>query len=386
MASNAYNLATLNNDFAWRFYREMSGREGNLFVCPLGLFILLCLVHSGARGETATETGRVLGLASTWDPALAAAVTDFFAQLEAAVGENCTLAIADGVWLDRVAEFSPDFLELATTAFRAGIDRVDFARDPEGAANTINAWCDEQTRGKITQVVIPDMLGSLTRCVLANAVYMKGSWTAPFLPAATRDAPFHRPGLADVTVDMMLNRDQYSYAEEPGLQLLEMDYADSRLGMLVVLPGDLDGVATLERQLTPGLINGWRARMEKRDVVVHLPRFKLEAGYELSLVLGRLGIRQAFTNRADLAGMSDEPGLHLDAVVQRTYVDVNEEGTEAAAITLALCAGLAEPEEIPPPPPVFRADHPFLFLILERETGTALFIGRVMNPPPTEGP
>jgi len=211
---------------------------------------------------------------------------------------------------------------------------------------------------------------------LTNAIYFKGKWATQFKPEQTKDAPFTLSGGDKVNVPMMSQTGKFSYMETDDLQVLEQPYVNNDLSMVILLPKKPDGVNGLEKEMTGENLSGWLAKLRKREVQVSLPRFKMTSEFSLAETLGSMGMPDAFSAKADFSGMTSNRELFISAVVHKAYVEVNEEGTEAAAatgVTMQLTS-------IPAPPPVFKADHPFVFLIRDNQTGSILFIGRTANP------
>jgi serpin B len=308
-----------------------------------------------------------------------------FAALEARlreVGEQgaVQLSIANRLWPHRRYTFLVDYLALLQQFYGAQVTPVDYG-DEEAARRTINAWVEEQTRHKIRDLIPPGILTDLTRLVLANAIYFKGSWSSPFQVSLTSEAQFRVTPDTQVQVAMMAKQSEFGYLELSGLQVLELPYAGDDLSMIVLLPREQDqargqdALAQLEDALTAQNLELWTGKLAKTEVQVFLPRFEVTFPVRLDRALGSLGMVHAFSRRADFSGMDGTRLLYIDQVVHKAFVVVNEEGTEAAAATAVIMV-----LGMPPPVPVFRADHPFLFLIREKRTGSILFLGRVANP------
>ncbi len=221
------------------------------------------------------------------------------------------------------------------------------------------------------------MLDASTRLVLTNAIYFKGNWQLQFKKEQTRNEPFKLGGDKTVSAPLMHQQARFGYFDAPDFQLLEMPYSGNDLSMVVLLPKKLDGLASLEKGLTAGNLGAWLKGAREQKVRVTLPRFRLTAEFELSKALAGLGMPSAFSQSADFTGMGGSPGeLSLSAVIHKAFVDVNEEGTEAAAAT----ATVVRAHSLGPVVPVFRADHPFVFLIRDRRSDSVLFLGRLTTP------
>jgi serpin B len=226
-------------------------------------------------------------------------------------------------------------------------------------------------------LIPPGALNQLTRLVLTNAIYFKGSWASRFEKRNTRQAPFTLTNGDKVNVPMMNQTETFNYMQAEDFQVLEMPYVENELSMFIFLPKKFDGLNKFEKTLTSENLSLWLTKLRKTKVVVSVPRFKVTSEFGLSDVLKSMGIKDAFTPQADFSAMSGMKDLHISAVLHKAYVDVTEEGTEAAAAT-GIVVGVTS---VQPPPPEFRADHPFVFLIRDNRTGNILFIGRVLNPP-----
>ena len=221
------------------------------------------------------------------------------------------------------------------------------------------------------------MLNAATRLVLTNAIYFKGDWATQFKKDRTQDEPFTLLNGSTVQTPMMNQKARFGYAETDAIQVLEMPYVGEELTMVVLLPRKTDGIGELEKGLTTENLAQWLDKAHKREVIVAMPKFKMTSKFSMADVLRTMGMMDAFTPAADFSGMTGRRDLFISAVIHQAYVDVNEEGTEAAAataVTMTLTAAL------PTQPPVFRADHPFLFLIRDKASGSILFLGRLMNP------
>jgi len=281
------------------------------------------------------------------------------------------------------------FAELAARYYGGGLFGVDFAGAAEAACARINRWVEDKTRERIRNLIPPGSLDVLTSLVLVNAVYFKGRWTVPFPKDATHDEPFHLHGGNRARGPLMFRQDFLQYVKGDGFQAVDLSYRGGDVTMLVLLPDERDGLPALEQRLSARLLYDCLAQMSACTVKVYLPRFKVLWGTEdIGAALSALGMPTAFTRfAADLSGINGhEPphpmSLYIGKVFHKAFVETNEEGTEAAAATAVegrLCGSSGLPPK-PPPIPVFRADHPFLFAIRERRSNTILFLGRVADP------
>jgi serpin B len=288
------------------------------------------------------------------------------------------LGIANGLWAQKDHPFLPAFLDVAKQKYEANLKQVDFRTRTETARMGINDWVSHQTKGKITDLIKSGALDQMTRLVLANAIYFKGRWAREFDKHNTTNAPFSVSPTRKPPVPMMNLTADVKYAEVEGLQLLELPYAGGDLAMLVLLPRETDGLKSMEELLNEQALGRWLAQSREQKVNVLLPKFKLTAQFSLGKTLADMGMTDAFSPRADFSGMDGERDLLISAVVHKAFVDVNEEGTVAAAATGTVMRSMAVIR--PLPLPTFRADHPFLFLIRDTHSGSILFLGRVVDP------
>lgn len=369
------------SDFAARLYDKLAATHvgNNLFLSPFSIRVALAMCAVGAKGETRRVLTDLIGA-----PESVEEQNRQYARLWKSIhgeGERpFQVVTANALWGQQGYQFKPDFQEAIADFYDGALHKVDFRAQPDEAVRTINAWVSDKTREKIRGLVKRDFIDDDTRLVLTNAIYFKGRWESVFEEADTRDEDWHGPG-GTARVAMMHRQGGYLYHDGGSFQALDVPYQGRQLSMLVVLPRKNDGLASLERQWAGG--TAYRQATDSLDheetVLVWLPRFRLETEFRLKPILCGLYAEPAFSDEADFSGIGEEP-LKISEVVHKAFVEVNEEGTEAAAATavgMVLCAGVAGP---PPRPVVFRADHPFLFFIRDRRTNAVLFSGRVLDP------
>ncbi len=392
LGEEARLVARGNNRFALELYQKLSGGEENLFLSPYSISTALALAYAGAGGRTEEQMAEVLRfptsakalqeLGAAREPMtqeqLAEAFGRIIKDLNARGGEdNYELRVANALWGQRGYEFLDAYVQLVEKQYGGKLQEVDFVAATEKARQTINAWVERQTNDKIKNLIAPGVLDATARLVLTNAIYFKGDWARQFKEDQTKEEPFTRLDGSTVQAPMMNQRATFGYAETDALQVLEMPYRGEELSMVVLLPRTPDGIGGLEQEFTRDGFSDLLGRVRRREVIVVLPRFKMTSKFSLGPVLRAMGIADAFTRDADFSGMTGRRDLFLSAVIHQAYVDVNEEGTEAAAATGAVMKILsAQPERIP----IFRADHPFLFLIRDKTSDSILFLGRLMNP------
>ncbi len=372
-AGDQTRLVAGNTRFALELYDQLRKEDGNLFFSPFSLSTALAMTYAGARENTAAEMARVLHFELAPER-LHPAFAELQRKLDVSQDKDAgyRLHVANALWPQEGYAFLPEFFELCRTHYRAGLQTVDYAGATEEARQTINRWVEQRTEDKIKELLKPGILTPLTTLVLTNAIYFKGDWAAQFDPDKTQDAPFTLLDGKQVSVPLMNQTGEFGYAEDADVQVLELPYAGEALSMVVLLPREPDGLPALEKSLDARKLADWLAKLRPRTVRVALPRFKMTSEFQLNEVLQAMGMRDAFAE-ADFSGMTGARDLFIGAVVHKAFVDVNEEGTEAAAATAVVMLR----SSLPPP---FRADHPFLFLIRDTRSGSILFLGRVINP------
>jgi serpin B len=365
------------NAFTTAAYKQLAGGDANLILSPFNIATALSMALVGARGQTAAEIQSVLRLHydSTYDAALASLLADLD---KAANNDGNQLLTANGLWVQKGFAILPAFENTLANNYHAPLTPLDFVAAPEAARSQINRWTEEQTKEKIKDLFPAGSLNAQTRLVLTSAIYFYGKWQDPFLTSRTLPAPFTLPSGAAAQADFMNQTSHFGYAETPSAQILEMRYAGSGIAFDVLLPKLVTGLPDLEKSLTLENLTGWLGHVATQNVQVSLPKFRAESQFSIREALSAMGMPAAFTDKADFSGIDPKGGLAISEVFHKAFVDVSEQGTEAAAATgIAVHAtAMRMPEQAI----VFRADHPFLFLIRDARTGVLLFIGRLMNP------
>jgi serpin B len=367
-------LVNGNTRFAIDLYQQLTEPGTNLFFSPYSISIAIAMTYVGASGETARQMAEVLHFPS--DPqSLSPTLAALNSALNASQNEgHVILRSANALYPQTGFSILPTFLETMKTYYGATIEALDYFSQSAAAQTRINEWVSNQTEGKINNVIGDGVLGPLTRLVLVNAIYFKGDWAHQFDKARTHRADFWITPNQAVPVDLMAQTSLFDYGETPEMQLLRLPYGD-RFSMLVLLPKKDSSIETVEEILSSDNLKHWCDCMRTVDVDVNLPRFKLNSGFLLAATLNQLGMTDASNpSSADFSGM--HPELCMDTVIHRAFVEVNEEGSEAAAATVAVMSLRA----MPAPNPHFRADRPFIFLIQEHITRTVLFMGKLGNP------
>jgi len=368
-----------NTAFALDLYSRLKAAPGNLFFSPYSISTALAMTYAGARGETEKQMARVFHFDKDQHQ-VHASFGELQHQLnEASQQQGIELSIANSLWAQKGHPFLAEFVETAKREYQANINQADFKTAAEAARGEINDWVAQKTKGKIQNILPSGSLDGMTRLVLANAIYFKGVWATPYDKDQTSVQPFHVSSASKVDVPLMHHLDTVKYMENTDVQALEVPYKSNGLSMVILLPRQINGFGALENELAPALLSRSLSQMKQQKVEIFLPRFKLESTFELNDTLSRMGMPDAFGERADFSGMDGIKFLYISGVFHKAWGEVNEVGTEAAAATAVAMVGRAAMNP-PPPTPVFRADHPFIFLIRDTRSGSVLFVGRLANP------
>ena len=371
-------VTAANTAFAVDLYRQLSPAPGNLIFSPYSISDVLAMAQVGARGRTATEMANVLHL-NLPAARVAAGFAGLAGRLDAAGNDQVVLVTANSLWAQPQIPLDAEYLKILQTQFRAEAASADFSHAAEAARVKINAWVANKTRGKITELIGAGMLNDRTRMVLGNAVYFKGRWAGPFEARRTHPEPFFLAPARSGEVPTMHRTSKLRTVALDGLRLLTLPYFGETTSMVIVLPEARDGLAGIERDLTPQKIAFWLERLDaagKTEVALALPRFKATGSLDLGRQLKALGMPAAFdSTAADFSGMTGDRSLFLSNVIHKAVVEVNEDGTVAAAAsgTVYLAASMAQALPV-------AVDHPFLFLIRDNATGAVLFLGRIIDP------
>jgi serpin B len=371
------SVVNANNQFAFDLYSRYSSKDGNVFFSPYSITTALAMTYEGAHGQTATEMQKVLHLTDNTD-SRRAATASIYTDLNTA-GKPFTLKTANALWSEKTYQFLPDYFSTIANYYKGNVTNLDFKMNPEGSRTTINSWVENQTNNKITNLIPQGAIDSLTRLVLTNAIYFKGTWVIQFNKSQTQKASFTTASGSTVQTDMMTlsgEKALFNYGETASAQILELPYSGNELSMLLILPKQGVNLDTIEKGLGTSFL-GYQSSLTNQRVDVFMPKFTFKTTYSLASDLTAMGMPTAFSTAADFSGMTGNLDLYIGAVIHQAFVAVDEEGTEAAAAT-AVMMGVTS--AMPQPIPVFRADHPFIFMIENTKTGEILFMGRVTNP------
>lgn len=380
-------FAKASNSFAFDLWHRLSpGGDENLVFSPASISVALAMTWAGARGETAKEMAEVMHFGNS-AKALHNAASATLASMNDPERDSYQLRVANRLFGEQSFSFRDEFIAFSESRYHTPLKSLDFRREPNPSRQHINAWVEGQTEERIRDLLPEGSIGPDTALVLTNAIYFKGSWLSKFSESATYDAPFYPTATEANTVKMMNATGQYAYAKTPEFQIVELPYAGGELAMTLVLPTARHGLAMLESSMTSATLDAWTKLLKKREVEVSLPRFKLEPeSAKLRASLQAMGMERAFSEAlvgSDFGPMATLPNgrkLYISDVFHKAFIEVNEEGTEAAAATAVVMTATRASETGPPTLPSFRADQPFLFFVRNLNDGTVLFMGRVADP------
>jgi serpin B len=381
-APELLQLASDNRAFAFDLYRVLRESEsGNLFYSPFSISVALAMTYAGARTQTEQEMVEAMRFSLSQQrlhPAfngLELALSSRGEGAEGRDGEGFRLNIANALWGQRGYGFLQTFLDVLAENYGAGMRLVDFEDAAESARVTINEWVGEQTEGRIQDLIPPGAIDSTTRLVLTNAIYFNAAWQIPFTESRTEDAPFTRLDGSQVTVPMMRQTESLGYLEGDGYQAVDLLYDGAELSMTILLPEE-GTFEAFEASLDAERVEALFSALQRTEVALAMPKFEFESQFSLPTALRQLGMVEAFTSAADFSGMTGDRDLFVSDVVHTAFVAVDEAGTEAAAATAVIMKLTAMPAE----PVEMTLDRPFVFFIRDIQTGTVLFVGRVMDP------
>ncbi len=378
------DLATVvdgDTEFAFDLYQALRGKDGNIFYSPHSISLALAMTYGGACGETARQMAETLhyGLAqNSLHPAFNALDIELAKRGEGAKGKDgkgFRLNAVSAIWGQKDYKFMSTYLDLLAENYGAGLRILDFKSAPEQSRVTINNWVTEQTEGRIKDLIPKGNIDPLTRLVLTNAIYFNAAWKLPFKPEATANGPFHLENGADVNVPMMKQTDYFGYAKSGNYLAVELPYDGNELSM-VILTNQASKFGDFENTLNAAAVESIVDNLKNTRVALTMPKFEFESEFGLKETLIGMGMEEPFRDSADFSGMSTESDLHIDDVIHKAFVSVDEAGTEAAAATAVIVGATAMPVE----PTTVTLDRPFVFLVRDIQTGAILFVGRVMNP------
>ncbi len=385
-ASDLKTLADGNTAFALDLYKALSSKDGNFFYSPYSISLALAMTYAGARGETEQQIADTLHFILSQDSlheAFNALDQELASRGEGAQGkddEGFRLNIVNAIWGQQDYQFLAQFLDVLAENYGAGLRLLDFIKSPEASRITINDWVSEQTEDRIKDLIPQGAIDEFTRLVLTNAVYFNAAWLHQFNEDATQDGAFYLLDGTKVTVPLMKQNANFGYAKGDGYQTVELPYDGNELSMMILLP-DANKFEAFEKQLNTETLNSVIDSLKHPSVDLTMPKFEFESEFNLSEALKAMGMPIAFTppttvSGADFSGMDGGRNLYITDVLHKAFVSVDENGTEAAAATAVVVGTTSMPSEVA----TVTVDHPFIFLIRDIQTGSIVFIGRVLNP------
>jgi serpin B len=374
-------LANGNSEFAFDLYTAlMQQQTGNFFFSPYSLSLALAMAYAGARGDTAQEMAEVLHF--NLSPDLLHQAFNYTAlELAKRADESMTskdgngfkLNVVNDAWGQQGYPFLQHYLDSLATNYGAGMRVVNFANG-EAVRQEINKYISDMTQGRIKDLIPPGALDGFTRLVLTNAIYFNAAWMNEFNEKSTRDGTFYLSDGSRVTVPMMRQTYFFGYLDGPGYQAVKIPYENNHLSMTIIMP-DKGQFKAFQDSLDWQKVSGILSALKGQEVILTMPRFRFSSEFNLSEVLEAMGMKLALSPSADFSGIAQAEGLSISSVLHKSFISVDEKGTEAAAASAVMIAGAA-----PLQPPAMTLDHPFIFLIRDNPTGAVLFVGRVMNP------
>lgn len=375
VTTNLEALTLANHDFSFSLYTELAKTEtGNLFYSPFSIHVIMFMASVGAAAKTFDEMIATIHLNKTTH-----SMEAYKDLLEDLINENDNLKLATGMFVDSAFNVKDSFVENSKKYLKSSMEKLNFQTEPEKQRKYINNWVLGKTNNKITDLFPEGSIDKSTALILANAVHFKSAWDHKFNDAV--DEPFYLTPNNKVTVKMMTLRHNLQYYHDNDLKFaaLELPYEHHAFKMIILLPDVKDGLKNLENNFSKIKLHEISKKMSQYHVTVKLPRFKLEQSLQLKDTLTKLGCPTMFTREANFSNIAENDNLYVSKVVHKAYVDVNEEGTEAAAATGMHFALLSNVTPRPKPDVTFVADHPFVVAILSR-TDDVLFLGRLSKP------
>jgi serpin B len=374
------DLVSGNQEFAFDLYQMLSKKEGNLFFSPYSISLALAMTYAGAMGDTEREMAETFHFTLSQER-LHEALNALDILLESR-GEGAgdddpgfRLNIANAIWGQEGYDFLAEFLDVLAQNYGAGLGLLDYVGDPEGSRLIINDWVSDQTEGKINDLIPPGVIDATTRLVLANAIYFKANWAHQFEESDTTDGQFTLLDGSTVRVPLMSQVEGFQYMDGSGFQAIELPYTGFEMSMVIILPeeGEFENI---EAGLDAEFLNQIVSDIDFTSLALTMPKFEYESEFGLSKTLIEMGMPSAFGTEADFSGMDGTRNLYIKDVIHKAFVAVDEEGTEAAAATAVVIAEMS----IQVPEVEMKIDSPFIYAIRDNETGSILFLGRVMDP------
>lgn len=373
------NVTDANNYFALELYSKVNSQEKNIFISPYSMSSALTMTYEGAKGETAEEMRKTLHLPEDINK-----VRSDYLSIYSIINnpeKDYELNTANSIWAQKEYPFKQDFFESIKQYYDGEITNLDFIKETEQSRQTINTWVENKTNQRIKNLIPKNKIDSFTRLILTNTIYFKANWSNTFDSDSTRNETFNLDTGEQVETEIMHKTSYYNYAEDNTAQILEMDYINNDISMLVILPKE--NINAFEGNFNIDKLESLKQNMNNQRVSVSFPKFKIEENYKMKDTLKELGMIKPFNpTNADFSGMTNLEesleNLYISKVLHKTFIEFSESGTEAAAATAVIVGitGIPPVEE----PKEFKANKPFIYIIQEKSTGTILFIGKLNNP------
>jgi serine protease inhibitor len=373
LTSSVDNISSANNKVAFKFLSETlkANSKENIIISPLSLNTILALTQNGAAGNTKEQMLSALELQGSDDNTINESYRNIIAHFNSL--KSIETKMGDSIWIRKNAHVKKELIEIGKNYYEAEINEVDFTK--KNTVDTVNKWVSDRTAGKINKML--DSFENDTYMALINTVYFKGKWSDPFTESSTSKQKFTSSDGSTKDVDMMRGTMGIDYIKNANFQAVRIPYEDNNFGMYVFLPNSDSNVDKLMKDMTLDNWNKWTGEFKKNQVQVSLPKFKIEFEQELNGMLKGFGMKDAFGGNANFSNITDETDLYIDLVKQKSYIDVNEAGTEAASATAVVMRTVSAPLDSPLQ---FTADRPFLYAIADKKTGLILFMGKVEKP------
>lgn len=377
------SLVQGNTQFAFDLYRQLGqGQTGNFFYSPYSISLALAMTYAGAVGNTAQQMAATMNFTlppAQFHPAFNKLALELASRSEIQdipADQQFKLNVANSLWGQQEQGFLPEFLDNLAENYGAGMHTVDFTADPDSIRKSINDWVAQQTADKIKDLIPQGAIDTLTRLVLANAIYFNASWESPFETSQTKPGDFLLQDQNVIQAPVMHQSESLGYMYGDGYEAVSIPYVGYQISMLIIQP-DFDQFGSVESQLSPDFINAIENNLQHSEVIFSMPKFKFDSSFELNAALDAMGMKDAFSaGTADFSAMDGAKDLFISAVIHKAFVSVDEAGTEAAAATAVIMAASAMPMQ----PVTIDINRPFIFMIRDDPTGSILFVGRVMNP------
>lgn len=367
--------ATEANSFALRMYKQFAQADNeNVFFSPISISMALAMTYAGAEDETKKQISEVFNFPYD-DKNFHKQMGALQQELLGKQSDGVDIALANQLWAEKSYRFKCRYLRTTKKSYKAPVKRLNFKEKPNDSRIEINQWVEELTRDRIKDLLPDGSISSLTKMVLTNAIYFKGQWDKEFEKDNTRNDTFTTIDGEKLETPMMNAKEKFNVYQGDGIKLLELPYKGNDFSMLVLLPNEDRTLGEIERTLSVDNLNDYISKLAEREVMLKLPKFKFDAEYQLKQTLSEMGMPIAFSNTANFSRMSRSNDLKVDEIFHKAFVEVSEEGTEAAAATAVVIVLKSISLTVD-----FFANRPFIFIIRENTDGNILFMGRVTNP------